>query len=992
MLFLKRNFSIKIRTVLLVAILFVTVLFLFGSNVQASNDLLGLEGVNPGLGDRDLKSIIVSIIQVGLGFLGILAVILILYAGFVWMTAGGSQDKIARAKKILINASIGLIIILASYAIAAFIFNTLGWATGLSGDGGGPGDGRYNYSGGLAGGVVRSHYPSRGALGVPRNVQIAITFREEIDPESIIDANGLLIDGSISIVDQFGDAVSVSSAATVDNYSYLINPSEPDYLGTDTDDVSYIITLGSGITKANGDSAFGNLGSYDWQFTTSTDLDVTPPRVISVLPRTGSTNPRNAVVQINFNEAINPLSVAGNTADGFNNILASNSDGTLTINGIYNIANEYKTVEFLTDDLCGTNSCGGDVYCLPGLEELVFNIKASTIGVIIFDGAADMVGNSLDGDEDGVAEGPADDSYNWLFNTTDNVDLTPPSVVSVTPGVSSNSIGTRSSVKVVFDKLMMMSSLDANSIMIDQGVNYWISSKNEINHTESFIKHDEFAEYTTYNPLVNNDCKDLYQNCFNPTSGPGDFRIGGDDGATTWTDGTELGNINHTQVPGQLRLNFKGIDTPYLWVARSNLDQVVRVDTATGDVDGPYTVGDNPSRTSVDSYGRVWVANRGSCNVNVILTNEDGSVVYNNQYSTAPACGPRGVAVDIDNNIWIAGSSYVVKLSGQDGNRGDVIAGPIAVPAARYGAVIDRNGNLWVDNYWDGNIAVVDTTNNVLIRNYQIKPATSGYMYGITADPEGNIWLAGAHRDRTIDGSTCDVVMKLDTERIIAGETTDTYEEFCTGGSYVRGVSVDKYGYLWATNYNSNKVTKMTVDGIIIGMYDSGSSPLGISADAEGNIWAVNRSGGGPNQQYGSCSGGTVTKYNAIDGNVIGTYCIGGSPYTYSDMTGFGYQSVINGLVRGEWTSNGISLEGNSSVSGLYIHGDIPAGSSVEMQIKGATTQSELATATWQVVVTDGSVNIAEVAWVQIKLVLQSVRPNVTPSINYISINKINLE
>jgi len=988
MLFLKRKYFIKMRTVLVLAMLFVTVLFLFPSGVLATTDL-GLSNANPGLGDRNLKEIIVNIVQIALGFVGLIAVIIILYAGFVWMTAGGAADKVDRAKKILIRATIGLVIVLSAYAIATFVFNAIGWSTGMDMDSTSR-NGSYYYSGGLAGGVVQSHYPARGATGIPRNVSIVVTFKESMDADSII-SDGQLTD-NIAIVDQFGDEVAVASAETADNYSFLINPTEPDYLGTDADNITYVVSLGSGILKSNGDPAFGNLGSYEWQFTTSTDLDVTPPKIVSVLPGDASTNPRNAVVQINFNEAINPLSVAGDTADGFNNIIASNADGTVTINGKYTIANEYKTVEFLTDDLCGTNSCGGDVYCLPGAEELAFNVKASTLEAIIFDGAVDMVGNSLDGNADGQAEGPGVDDYDWSFNTTDNVDLSPPSVVSVTPGVSSNSVSTRANVKVSFDKLMMLSSLNADSLMIDQGVNYWISSSNKENYTESYIKHDELSEYTTYNPLVTNECRDLYQNCFNPTSGPGDFRIGGDDTDNTWAAGSELGSINHTQVPGQLRLNFKGIDTPYLWVARSNTDQVLRIDTATGQVSGTYSVGDNPSRTSVDSYGRVWVANRGSCNVNVILTNEDGSIIYNEQYSTSPACGPRGVAVDIDNNVWIAGNYYVVKLSGQDGNRGQRIAGPIAATGARYGAVIDRNGNLWVDSYYDGRVSVIDTVNNVVIRNYQIKPATAGYMYGITADPEGSVWLAGAWQHRNINGTTCDVVMKLDTERIISGETTNTFEEYCTGGTYVRGVAFDKFGYLWATNYSSNKVTKMTEGGTIIGMYTSGSNPLGISADAGGNIWAVNKSGGGPNPQYTSCSGGTVTKYNAEDGTIIGTYCVGGDPYTYSDMTGFGYQSVINGLVRGEWTSDVIDLEGLSSVGGLFMHGDIPAGSSVDMQVRGATTAGGLSSAPWQDVANDGTVSITDVAWLQIKLVLQSVRVNVTPSINYISINKASLE
>ncbi|MDO8592206.1 MAG: hypothetical protein Q7R92_00365, partial [bacterium] len=51
-----------------------------------------------GLGDRDPREIIAQVINVILGFLGIIAVVIILLGGFKWMTAGGGEDKVAEAK------------------------------------------------------------------------------------------------------------------------------------------------------------------------------------------------------------------------------------------------------------------------------------------------------------------------------------------------------------------------------------------------------------------------------------------------------------------------------------------------------------------------------------------------------------------------------------------------------------------------------------------------------------------------------------------------------------------------------------------------------------------------------------------------------------------------------------------------------------------------------------------------------------------------------
>lgn len=76
-----------------------------------------------GLGTADLKETVINIIRWALGLLGIVAVIIILYGGWVWMTAAGNEERVRRAKKILINATIGLVIVLLSWAIVAFVFD-----------------------------------------------------------------------------------------------------------------------------------------------------------------------------------------------------------------------------------------------------------------------------------------------------------------------------------------------------------------------------------------------------------------------------------------------------------------------------------------------------------------------------------------------------------------------------------------------------------------------------------------------------------------------------------------------------------------------------------------------------------------------------------------------------------------------------------------------------------------------------------------------------
>lgn len=102
----------------------------FVSPVFAQPDL-GLQQIEGdiGLPATDIRTIAARIIRAALGLLGIVALGLILWGGYVWMTAGGDEDRIAQAKKILVNAVIGLIIILSAYAIVSFVISKLLSAT-----------------------------------------------------------------------------------------------------------------------------------------------------------------------------------------------------------------------------------------------------------------------------------------------------------------------------------------------------------------------------------------------------------------------------------------------------------------------------------------------------------------------------------------------------------------------------------------------------------------------------------------------------------------------------------------------------------------------------------------------------------------------------------------------------------------------------------------------------------------------------------------------
>ncbi len=79
------------------------------------------EGFGQGDSPRDIRSVVAGLIQAVLGLLAIIFLILIIWSGFEWMTAGGNEEKISQAKKRLKNSFIGLVIILAAYGITYFV-------------------------------------------------------------------------------------------------------------------------------------------------------------------------------------------------------------------------------------------------------------------------------------------------------------------------------------------------------------------------------------------------------------------------------------------------------------------------------------------------------------------------------------------------------------------------------------------------------------------------------------------------------------------------------------------------------------------------------------------------------------------------------------------------------------------------------------------------------------------------------------------------------
>lgn len=592
--------QVKKALKILICLAVLTAGLLFVQTTLAQDFGLNEVGNEISLVEGDPRVIAARIIRVALGFIGIIALGIVLYGGFVWMTSAGNEEKIATAKKILTNGLIGLVIIIMAFGITQYVLSTLiGVLTGGGGPGGPSGPPLFSRTeGSLGNGIIESHYPPRGGTGIARNTKIIITFKEAMALETIIEGYDTRDTEDLSDDTVGGAAVTPATvlpikseniriyqslqgetgAGGVINYlepgearvgfttdlkNFTFDPAE--LLGSPSENIWYTVALKPGLKKADGEDAFtGAFGDgYAWDFEVSTFVDVTPPQVESVIPAAGVTEARNILVQVNFNEAMDPTTVAGKTADGFDKIEVL-ADGA-SVAGTWAIGNQYKTIEFTTDFRCGTNSCGGDVYCLPADADISVNVKAARLGTtppeaeMPYTGATDVVGNSLDGDGDNTAEGPPTDNYDWDFATNNTIDLVPPRIETLAPAASGSDVALDAPIEFRFSKQMSVTSFSSENIILDDNERdecaVWFTLGGEgtddlgastprggtpAKH-KAIIYHGDFIESVlpplppvvcrydpvveatspvTYFPRATHRIKDIYQNCFYEPGGP----------------------------------------------------------------------------------------------------------------------------------------------------------------------------------------------------------------------------------------------------------------------------------------------------------------------------------------------------------------------------------------------------------------------------------------------------------------------------------------
>ncbi|VVB75632.1 Virginiamycin B lyase [uncultured archaeon] len=266
----------------------------------------------------------------------------------------------------------------------------------------------------------------------------------------------------------------------------------------------------------------------------------------------------------------------------------------------------------------------------------------------------------------------------------------------------------------------------------------------------------------------------------------------------------------------------------------------------------------------------------GSASVSKVST-LDGSIM--GTYSIGTFADVNGVAVDMNGNIWVAGSTsdgngLIVKMNGSTGDvmgSYSIKGNPPASATHLAGIAVDYANNIWVTNFSTNagtSVSKVNGSTGALIGTYYAGPGPRG----ICAGNSNTIWV-------TLNGFNNYGTMKFNAQTG-SGSAADYY------GS-AGGIAVDRNGNIWIAN-TWGGVTKLlgsngtlvasysVVDGSVPVMSDNTINSIAIAVDAGNNVWVSSDS----NVNFwdlneGDPTGAMVSRFNANDNSFVGTYLLG---------------------------------------------------------------------------------------------------------------------
>ncbi len=84
-------------------------------NLQTTSDIAGTSDT------ADIELVAGRIVNAALTLVGTIFFVLMVYAGYLWLTSQGNETEVEKAKKIITTAVVGLVIVASAYAITVFV-------------------------------------------------------------------------------------------------------------------------------------------------------------------------------------------------------------------------------------------------------------------------------------------------------------------------------------------------------------------------------------------------------------------------------------------------------------------------------------------------------------------------------------------------------------------------------------------------------------------------------------------------------------------------------------------------------------------------------------------------------------------------------------------------------------------------------------------------------------------------------------------------------
>ncbi len=474
------------------------------------------------------------------------------------------------------------------------------------------------------------------------------------------------------------------------------------------------------------------------------------------------------------------------------------------------------------------------------------------------------------------------------------------------------------------------------------------------------------------------------------------------------------------------------VASKFIWIANSEEGTVSKFDTTTYEELGRYVTGsrgrnNDPSRTSVNTLGDVYVGNRVGSSVARIAaqsdscpdTNKDGTVTSSTRgdevlawgqddcvlwhtdlrsYPGAPGTVVRSVSAQdverpdgtIEQYVWI-GAFNERRLYKLDGLTGRILF-HVDLPVYPYGSAMDGKGNLWIASKNDLHIAYIDTAKCEAGNCPANLVAQPDNGYGITVDAKQRIWLGGTTIKR-YDPATG----KMDQIPIRG------WSESPAGINIFHGIAADMNGWIWAAGFTSG-VVRINADNPsenVIVRDTEGWFNKGMAVDADGKIWSVTQE-----SRAVVITPGPGLNDATVNPEVAKTIV---APYTYSDMTGLQLllaigiaQRVPEGSYRRVLRGCGDDPERTTEWKALSWKADTPTGSTITFRFRVADSEAALSSAEWlplATVPTDtspasiddiiSSMNLTETSYLELEIGFRAARgsASATPKVDSVRVS-----